>query len=205
MLDRFIARIAAELNLPASKVSATARLLGESATVPFIARYRKEVTGSLDEVAITSIRDRLAQLTELEQRREAILSSLAERQLLTESLKASVEGADTLAALEDVYAPFRPKRRTRATIAKEAGLEPLADQLFNEQATVDPLAVAAVFVNAEKSVPDAAAALAGARDILAERFSEDTATRSRLRELYWESAQVRSKVMMGKQAEGAKF
>ena len=205
MLDQFITRIAAELNLPATKVSATARLLGESATVPFIARYRKEVTGSLDEVAITSIRDRLAQLTELEQRREAILKSLVERQLLTETLKASVEAADTLSALEDLYAPFRPKRRTRATIAKEAGLEPLADQLFNEQATVDPLAVAAGFVNAEKLVPDVVAALAGARDILAERFSEDASTRSRLRELYWESAQVRSKVMTGKETEGAKF
>ena len=205
MLDRFIARIAAELNLPATKVSATARLLGESATVPFIARYRKEVTGSLDEVAITSIRDRLAQLTELEQRREAILKSLSERQLLSDVLKVAVEGADTLSALEDLYAPFRPKRRTRATIAKEAGLEPLADLLFNEQATIDPLAVAAAFVSLEKSVPDVAAALAGARDILAERFSEDAATRSRLRELYWESAQVRSKVMTGKEAEGAKF
>lgn len=178
MLDQFITRIAAELNLPATKVSATARLLGESATVPFIARYRKEVTGSLDEVAITSIRDRLAQLTELEQRREAILKSLVERQLLTETLKASVEAADTLSALEDLYAPFRPKRRTRATIAKEAGLEPLAELLFNEQATVDPLAVAAGFVNAEKLVPDVVAALAGARDILAERFSEDASTRS---------------------------
>ena len=205
MHDRFIARIAAELNLPATKVSATARLLGESATVPFIARYRKEVTGSLDEVAITAIRDRLAQLTELEQRREAILKSLAERQLLTEALKASVEGADTLSALEDLYAPFRPKRRTRATIAKEAGLEPLADLLFNDQSTVDPQAAAAAFVSAEKSVPDVAAALAGARDILAERFSEDATTRSRLRELYWESAQVRSKLMIGKEAEGAKF
>ncbi len=203
--ERFIARIAAELNLAAHKVSATARLLGEGATVPFIARYRKEATGSLDEVAITSVRDRLAQLTELEQRREAILKSLAERQLLTEALKASVEGAETLSALEDLYAPFRPKRRTRATIAKEAGLEPLADLLFNQQATVDPLAVAAGFVSAEKSVPDVAAALAGARDILAERFSEDATTRSRLRELYWESGQVRSKVMMGKEAEGAKF
>jgi uncharacterized protein len=203
--ERFIARIAAELNLAASKVSATARLLGEGATVPFIARYRKEATGSLDEVAITAVRDRLAQLTELEQRREAILKSLAERQLLTEALKASVEGAETLSALEDLYAPFRPKRRTRATIAKEAGLEPLADLIFNDQATVDPLAVAAGFVSAEKSVPDVAAALAGARDILAERFSEDAGTRSRLRELYWESGQVRSKVMLGKEAEGAKF
>jgi uncharacterized protein len=144
-------------------------------------------------------------LTELEQRREAILKSLAERQLLTEALKASVEGAETLSALEDLYAPFRPKRRTRATIAKEAGLEPLADLIFQGQATVDPLAAAAAYVDAEKSVPDVAAALAGARDILAERFSEDAATRSRLRELYWESGQVRSKVMMGKEAEGAKF
>ena len=203
--ERLIARIAAELNLPASKVSATARLLGEGATVPFIARYRKEATGSLDEVAITAVRDRLAQLTELEQRREAILKSLAERQLLTEALKAAVDGAETLSALEDLYAPFRPKRRTRATIAKEAGLEPLADLLFNQQATVDPLAVAEAFVNAEKSVPDVAAALAGARDILAERFSEDAATRARLRELYWESGQVRSRVMLGKEAEGAKF
>lgn len=164
MNERFVARIAAELQVPATKVSATARLLAEGATVPFIARYRKEVTGSLDEVAITSVRDRMAQLVELEQRREAIVKSLSERNLLSDSLKAAVEAAETLSALEDVFAPYRPKRRTRATIAREAGLEPLADQLFNEQASLDPTAAATTFVNPEKQVADVAAALSGARD-----------------------------------------
>ncbi len=205
MQERFIARIAAELNVPASKVAATAKLLAEGGTVPFIARYRKEVTGSLDEVAITAVRDRMTQLVELEQRREAIVKSLVERNLLTDSLKASIAGADTLSALEDIYAPFRPKRRTRATIAKEAGLEPLADVLFDQQATVDPQAAAAPFVNAEKQMADVAAALAGARDILAERFSDDATARAQLRELYWSSATVRSKVLTGKETEGAKF
>ncbi len=205
MQERFIARIAAELNVPATKVAATAKLLAEGGTVPFIARYRKEVTGSLDEVAITAVRDRMTQLVELEQRREAIVKSLVERRLLTDSLKASIAGADTLSALEDLYAPFRPKRRTRATIAKEAGLEPLADQLFDQQATVDPQAAAAPFVNAEKLVADVAAALAGARDILAERFSDDAPARAKLRELYWSEATVRSKVLTGKETEAAKF
>jgi len=205
MNERFVARIAAELNVPATKVSSTARLLAEGATVPFIARYRKEATGSLDEVAITAVRDRMAQLVELEQRREAILKSLTERNLLTDTLKSAVDGAETLSALEDIYAPYRPKRRTRATIAREAGLEPLADQLFNEQATLDPTAVAAAFVNPEKQVADAAAALSGARDILAERVSEDALARARLRELYWKAGTVRSKVVAGKETEGAKY
>jgi uncharacterized protein len=203
MQEHFVARIAAELNVPATKVAATAKLLAEGGTVPFIARYRKEVTGSLDEVAITAVRDRMTQLVELEQRREAIVKSLVERNLLTDSLKASIAGADTLSALEDLYAPFRPKRRTRATIAKEAGLEPLADQLFDQQATVDPQAAAAPFVNAEKLVADVAAALAGARDILAERFSDDATARAKLRELYWSTATVRSKVLTGKETEAA--
>jgi uncharacterized protein len=205
MQEHFVARIAAELNVPATKVAATAKLLAEGGTVPFIARYRKEVTGSLDEVAITAVRDRMTQLVELEQRREAIVKSLVERNLLTDSLKASIAGADTLSALEDLYAPFRPKRRTRATIAKEAGLEPLADQIFDQQATVDPQAAAAPFVNAEKQVADVAAALAGARDILAERFSDDATARAKLRELYWSNATVRSKVLTGKETEAAKF
>jgi uncharacterized protein len=205
MQEHFVARIAAELNVPATKVAATAKLLAEGGTVPFIARYRKEVTGSLDEVAITAVRDRMTQLVELEQRREAIVKSLVERNLLTDSLKASIAGADTLSALEDLYAPFRPKRRTRATIAKEAGLEPLADQIFDQQATVDPQAAAAPFVNAEKQVADVVAALAGARDILAERFSDDATARAKLRELYWSNATVRSKVLTGKETEAAKF
>ncbi|MGE3309720.1 MAG: Tex family protein [Limisphaerales bacterium] len=205
MNERFVARIASELQVPASKVAATARLLAEGATVPFIARYRKEVTGSLDEVAITSVRDRMTQLVELEQRRETILKSLEERNLLTDDLRTAVGGADTLSALEDIYAPYRPKRRTRATIAREAGLEPLADQLISEQATLDPVTAAAPFVNPEKQVADADAALAGARDILAERVSEDAMARSRLRELYWKAGTVRSRVVHGKETEGSKF
>ena len=205
MHEHFIGRIAAELQVPDTKVAATARLLAEGATVPFIARYRKEVTGSLDEVVITAVRDRMAQLVELEQRRESIVKSLAERNLLSDALKVSIGGADTLAALEDLYAPYRPKRRTRATIAKEAGLEPLADLIFGGQDSVDPLAVAAPFVDPAKQVADLNAALAGARDILAERFSDDAMVRSRLRELYRASGVVRSRVITGKEAEGAKF
>ena len=205
MQDLFVARIASELQVPPAKVAATARLLAEGATVPFISRYRKEVTGSLDEVAVTSIRDRMAQLVELEQRREAIVKSLSERNLLSDALKVSIGGAETLAVLEDLYAPYRPKRRTRATIAKEAGLEPLALLIFDEQATLDPLAAAVAFVDPAKQILDVSAALAGSRDILAERFSDDATVRARLRELSWSSGSVRSRVLTGKESEGAKF
>ncbi len=205
MKEAFVARISSELKVSSQQVAATARLLAEGATVPFIARYRKEATGSLDEVAITAVRDRMAQLVELEDRRESILKSLAERNLLTDDLKASVGAADTLSALEDIYAPYRPKRRTRATIAREAGLEPLANRIFDEQESLDPLTIAGEFVNAEKQVADVAAALAGARDILAEHVSEDALARAKLRDLYWSSGAVRSKVISGKETEGAKF
>jgi uncharacterized protein len=184
---------------------ATSRLLAEGATVPFIARYRKEATGMLDEVAITGIRDRMMQLVELEQRRGAIVKSLEERNLLTDGLKAAIAGADTLNALEDLYAPHRPRRRTRATAAREAGLEPLAELLFQNQASAEPLSAAAGFVDSAKGIADAAAALAGARDILAERVSDDAEARASLRQLYWSQATVRSKVLTGKEAEGAKF
>ncbi len=205
MQDLFVARIASELQISPAKVAATARLLAEGATVPFISRYRKEVTGSLDEVAVTSIRDRMAQLVELEQRRESIIKSLSERDLLSDALKISIGGAETLSVLEDLYAPYRPKRRTRATIAKEAGLEPLALLIFDEQATLDPLAAAVAFVDPAKQIVDVTAALAGARDILAERFSDDATVRARLRELSWCSGSVRSRVLLGKESEGAKF
>lgn len=205
MNEAYVGKIAAELGVGPRQVAATAALLAEGGTVPFIARYRKEATGSLDEVAITAVRDRLAQLTELDERRAAILQSLQERELLTDDLAAAVKGAETMTALEDIYAPYRPKRRTRATIAREAGLEPLADLLFSDQAGVDPLAQAAPFVDAEKNVPDAEAALAGARDILAERFSDDAAARAALRKLYWDAGTVRSSVVPGKEEEGAKF
>ena len=205
MTERFIARISAELKAAPAQVAATAKLLAEGATVPFIARYRKEATGGLDEVAVTAVRDRLGQMVELEQRREAILKSLTERNLLTDALKVSLGQAETLSALEDLFAPYRPKRRTRALIAKEAGLEPLADQIFQQQATLDPLTAAAAFVVPDKQIHDATAALAGARDILAERFSDDAQARSKLRELYWNAGVIRSRVMTEKQAEAAKY
>src|SRR5512137_250720 len=165
MSEACLGKIAQELHLSPEQVAATAALLGEGGTVPFIARYRKEATGSLDEVAITAVRDRLAQMAELDERRTAILQSLAERQLLTEELKAKVDAAETLAVLEDIYLPFRPKRRTRATVAKEKGLEPLAVLLFAQEDSTDPAAEAAAYVDAEKGVETVEDALAGARDI----------------------------------------
>ena len=200
-----VEKIAGELKVAPRQVAATAKLLGEGATVPFIARYRKEATGSLDEVAIAAVRDRLAQLAELDDRRAVILASLKERELLTDDLSAAVAAAETMTALEDVYAPYRPRRRTRATIAREAGLEPLADLIFGGQATIDPAAEAGAFVSAEKNVPDVETALGGARDILAERFSDDAAARASLRQLYWAEGEVTSVVVPGKEDEGAKF
>ena len=205
MIETHIRTIAAELAVSLYQVSAAAALLAEGATVPFIARYRKEATGSLDEVAVSAIRDRLAQLADLDDRRAAILRSLEERDLLTVDLSTAVAAAETMTALEDVYAPYRPKRRTRATIAREAGLEPLADLIVANQATVRPLDEAAAFVNVERNVPDAEAALAGARDILAERFSDDATARASLRRLYWAQGVASSTVLSGKEDEGAKF
>ena len=205
MNETHIAKIAGELKIQPRQVLATAKLIAEGATVPFIARYRKEATGSLDEVAITAVRERLVTLAELDSRRESILKSLADRNLLTEDLKSAIAHAETLNALEDIYQPFRPKRRTRATIAKEQGLEPLADLLFSQQSTADPLREAKAYVNSEKSVPDEHAALAGARDILAERVSDDARARAQLRELYWKAALVKSKVLSDKEEAAAKF
>jgi uncharacterized protein len=198
-------KIAGEFKIHPRQVAATARLLAEGATVPFIARYRKEATGSLDEVVVTGIRERLLALAELDQRREAVLKSLAERQLLTDELKAAVGGAQTVNELEDIFQPYRPKRRTKATIAREQGLEPLADRLFLQLDACDPPAEAGAYVSAEKGVADAAAALAGARDILAERISDDARARAALRELFWKAGVVKSKVLTGKETEGAKF
>src|SRR5215207_8916563 len=146
MNEAYISKISKELNIQPRQVIATGILLAEGATVPFIARYRKEATGSLDEVAITSIRDRLAQLAELDARRAAIVKSLDERKLLTDELKAKVDAAETMAALEDVYQPFRPKRRTRAMIAREKGLEPLAEVILKQDPALDPLSEAVKYV-----------------------------------------------------------
>jgi len=205
MNEAHILKIAGELKIQPRQVLSTAKLFAEGATVPFIARYRKEATGSLDEVAVTSIRERLLALADLDSRREAILKSLAERNLLTDKLQADIAAADNVTRLEDIYLPFRPKRRTRAMIAKEQGLEPLADLLFQQQSTADPLAEGAKFVSAEKGVADVNAALAGARDIIAERVSDDATARAKLRELYWSEGIVKSKVMSDKQEAGAKF
>lgn len=199
-----ITQIASELNIPRTRVEATAKLLGEGATVPFIARYRKEVTGSLDEVAITSIRDRLAQLAELRDRRNAILKSLVERDLLTPDLHEQILAAQTMSELEDVYLPYRPKRRTRATIAREKGLEPLADLILT-QGAIDPNKEALAFVNPDKGVDSASDALAGASDIIAERVNEDQDTRGAMRKLYQTTSTLRSGVVSDKETEGAKY
>ena len=192
--------IAQETGLKLSSVAATAKLLEEGGTVPFISRYRKEQTGSLDEVQITTIRDRLNQLAELDKRREAILKSLDERKLLTEDLKKKVLAAKTLSALEDVFAPFRPKRQTRATKAIERGLEPLADWLLENQ-NAEVTAEASKFVSEEKDVATAEDALAGARDVIAERVADDADLRGRARKVYETDATLASKVLYGKEEE----
>jgi uncharacterized protein len=212
MLEKHVLKISQELKLQPKQVAATAVLFEEGATVPFIARYRKERTGELDEVQITTIRDRLEQLGELDKRREAIVKSLEERKLLTEMLAAKIETAETMTALEDIYLPFRPKKKTKATVARDLGLEPLADILWAQDPAIDPQAAAISFVGPEieidakkYSVPDVAAALAGARDILAERMNDDANVRAKLRALYLEKGVIKSKVLTGKEEEGAKF
>ncbi|MBN1382359.1 MAG: RNA-binding transcriptional accessory protein [Deltaproteobacteria bacterium] len=196
--------IAGELNLTTRQINDTARMLADGATVPFIARYRKEVTGSLDEVQITAIRDRLQQLEELDNRREAILKSLTERNLLTEELEQKINAAETLAVLEDIYLPFRPKRRTRATVAKEKGLEPLAVKLFGQE-DIHPAEEAVLFVNEELGVASAEDALAGARDIIAEWVNEAQDARAKMRQLFFDKGIIRSKVMKDKESEGIKY
>lgn len=204
MNELHIQLIAKELGVKPLQVKAAASLLDEGATVPFIARYRKEATGTLDEVAVAAVRDRLEQLRELDKRREAIIKSLEERNLLTDELKTKIDAADSMTALEDIYLPFRPKRRTRATIAKEKGLEPLAVMLF-EQGDIDPEAEAAAFIDAEKGVESVDDALAGARDIIAEWVSEDAKAREKMRAIFWEKGMMKSKVVTGKEEEGTKY
>lgn len=204
MIDVAIPQIARELKLTQGQVHATVGLLDGGGTVPFIARYRKEATNSLDEVAIFNIRDRLAQLRELWDRREAILASLAERALLTEELREKIFSAETMAALEDVYLPYRPKRRTRATIAREKGLESLALRLWGQE-DFDVNLAAVEYVNPELGVETVEDALGGARDIIAEWVSEDTAARGVIRKLFWSHGMFSSRVVSGKDAAAAKY
>ncbi|MCL7375377.1 Tex family protein [Streptomyces sp. 35G-GA-8] len=197
-------RIAEELGVRERQVKAAVELLDGGSTVPFIARYRKEATEMLDDAQLRTLEERLRYLRELEERRGAILESVREQGKLDDALEARIRAADTKARLEDIYLPFKPKRRTKAQIAREAGLEPLAEGLLSDP-SVDPHAAAAAFVDADKGVADPAAALEGARAILAERFSEDADLIGELRERMWTRGRVVAKVRDGKEEAGAKF
>jgi uncharacterized protein len=204
-IDRQITqKIAEELGVHAEQVAAAVALLDGGATVPFIARYRKEATEALDDAQLRTLDDRRRYLRELEERRTAILDSIREQGKLDAAVEAAICAADSKSRLEDIYLPYKPKRRTKAEIAKEAGLEPLADLLLAHPEN-DPQAAAASFVDAEKSVADAAAALDGARAILVERFAEDADLIGSLREEMWSVGRLASKVRDGKQEAGAKF
>jgi len=197
-------KIAQELGVRDQQVEATVALLDGGATVPFIARYRKEVTGGLDDAQLRNLEERLTYLRELEARRTAILDSIREQGKLDAALEASILAADSKGRLEDIYLPFKPKRRTKAEIAKEAGLEPLAELLLTKPEN-DPQAVAAGFVDPDKEVADSAAALEGARAILVERFAEDADLIGQLREEMWSNGRMVSTVRRGKKTEGEKF
>lgn len=204
MNPQHVTTINAELGIAAHQIEAVADLLSQEATVPFIARYRKEATGSLDEVQITAIRDRLAQLAELDSRKEAIIASLEKHGHLNDELQEKVMAAETMAVLEDIYLPYRPKRRTKATVAKEKGLEPLAISLMAQEG-IEPAAAAEPFIDTEKGVASVEEALEGARHILAEMINEDETARARLRAFFAQAAIIKSTVIEGKENQGAKF
>ncbi|WOH83431.1 Tex family protein [Bradyrhizobium sp. BEA-2-5] len=197
-------QIAQELGVRAEQVEAAVTLLDGGATVPFIARYRKELTGALDDAQLRTLEERLTYLRELEERRTAVLNSVREQGKLDAALEATIMAADSKARLEDIYLPFKPKRRTKAEVAKEAGLEPLANQLLTQPES-DPNEAATPFVNAEKQVADVAAALDGARAVLVERFAEDADLIGALREEMWSNGIMASTVRTGKKTEGEKF
>ena len=198
------AQIAAELGVQAWQVKAAVDLLDAGSTVPFIARYRKEATGTLDDTQLRELEERLRYLRELEDRRRTVLEAIAAQGALTPELQAAIVGADTKSRLEDIYLPFKTKRRTKAQIAREAGLEPLADALL-KRPELDPEREANKYLNAEHSIGDAAAALAGARSILVERVAQDADLAATLRERLWTQGRMVSRVKKGKDAEGQKF
>lgn len=204
MDSKFITQIANELGIREFQVMNTINLLKDGATVPFIARYRKEMTGSLDEVVIASIRDRYEQILELEKRREAIINSIKEQEKLTPELEKQILEAETMSELEDIYLPYRPKRRTRATIAREKGLEPLANIIF-AQSNIDIGVKATAFLDPEKDVKTVEDALSGARDIIAEWVNEDKGSRERVRNLFSRKASITSRAIRGKELEGIKY
>ncbi|NTE03599.1 RNA-binding transcriptional accessory protein [Agrobacterium tumefaciens] len=196
--------IAAELKIAEKQVTATLNLLDEGATVPFISRYRKELTGSLDEVEVAAIRDRALQLRDLDKRREAILKSMTELGKLTPELEKKINEAETISLLEDIYLPYKPKRKTRASVAREKGLEPLALQIF-DQKHFDLEAETKTFIDAEKGVNTPDEALAGARDIIAEMISENMEARTKMRSYFQEKAVFKAEVIKGKEEEGIKY
>jgi protein Tex len=202
--ETFSAIIAQELSINDQQVNAVTSLISDGATIPFIARYRKEATGSLDEVVVTAIRDRLNQLKDLRDRQETVLKSLETHGHLTDELRHKVLEAQTMAVLEDIYLPYKPKRRTRAVIAKEKGLEPLADMILAQKG-IDPNQEAETFVDPDKQVETVADALAGARDIIAEFINENDTARARLRNLFFTRATINSRVIVGMEETGAKF
>ena len=185
-----IAKIAEELNIRKNQAEAAVKLIDEGNTIPFIARYRKEATGALNDEVLRNLFDRLNYLRNLEEKKESVLSSIEEQRKLTEELKAQILAAETQVAVDDLYRPYRPKRRTRATIAKERGLEPLANLVILQQAGCDYMAEAAKYINEEKEVLTAEDALAGAKDILAEAVSDDAAYRTRIRELTMKKGRI---------------
>ncbi|HEY0771391.1 MAG TPA: Tex-like N-terminal domain-containing protein, partial [Sphingobacteriaceae bacterium] len=203
-LGRWVEQIAKEFTLQLKNVKAVADLLSEGATIPFISRYRKEMTGSMDEVMIANIRDRIEQLRELDKRREAVITSIEKQGKLTPELLGAVVNAESLAELEDIYLPYKPKRKTRASVAREKGLEPLAQKLFDQE-RFDTEVEASAFVDAEKGVASVDEALDGARDIIAEWISENQETRKRVRELFWNEGVIEARVLKGKENDGQKF
>ncbi|MDD3756655.1 MAG: Tex family protein [Advenella sp.] len=202
--QRIITLLAQELDVRPAQIAATVSLLDEGATVPFIARYRKEVTGGLDDTVLRNLEVRLLYVRELETRRLAIIESISQQDKLTPELEAAIGAADTKQRLEDLYAPFKPKRRTRAQIAKEAGLEPLADEILDHKNAI-PAELAEQYLNPELKINDAKAALDGARDILAERFAENADLLADMRDHLWNQGWLYSKVVEGKEAEGDNF
>lgn len=197
-------KIASELGVKPHQVQATIELLDGGATVPFISRYRKEATGTLDEVQVATIRDRIEQLRELDKRREAILKSIEEQGKLTPELKKSIDAAETMSKLEDIYLPYKPKRRTKATIAREKGLEPLAERIF-AQTSFDLDGEAGKYLSEENEVKSIEEALQGARDIIAEWVNENAVLREKIRKLFLEEGVFTSRVIPGKEAEAIKY
>jgi protein Tex len=203
-ISRWIEHITKEFSLQQKYVKAVADLLSEGATLPFISRYRKELTGSMDEVMIANVRDRLEQLKDLDKRREAIITSIEKQGKLTPELMQLIVVASSIAELEDIYLPFKPKRKTRASVAREKGLEPLAQKIF-DQANFEPADFAKTFIDAEKGVNDSQEALDGARDIIAEWVSENPESRKKVRDLFWREGVIEAKVLKGKETEGVKY